>query len=334
MVLGILAGVWALPAGAFGDSSHALSRMHAQDLPTPDQVVDATKNPDLAGTDLNFCGQFANGKFPNCEFINTQPINLDYGPPTIVGDSLYNCSAADYAQTSVSFSEDRTESTNVSETAAVRTTLDFLDLEKETVDFHTTVSEAQSVGVTMTPTNAVAVPPLWKGWNEAEVYSANVTGDAYVTDGIHVIKVTGIDLSFPGYMPPGVGASANVKYIGYRTPMSSQEIAQICGKVQSGSDTGSTGLGATGPTAPMQFKVTLCRRGRRHRCTARSVTGTPPPRTRRAAVRLTRHGRTYGTGTMTGHRIRLNTRKTVRAGIYRLTIKQKTLRTITTIGIG
>ncbi len=70
--------------------------------------------------------------------------------------------------------------------------------------------------------------------------SAFVTGSAYVTEGINnLIQVKDIELSFPGYRDPNDNTDTPIKYIGYRTPMTQDDIASRCNAI--------TGLGGGRP---------------------------------------------------------------------------------------
>jgi hypothetical protein len=297
---------------------------------TPSEVIDAKTDPQLAGQTLNAgCADLA-----NCSWNASTPITTGYGPPSILGDALYNCSDAAYAETAVGISDERGQSTSISETLSVEVKLGFLGFEESTAGFKLFSKQAESFSTKVTSTNAVAVPPMWKGWTETEVLTAFVSGNAYITEGINkLIEVKNIDLSFPGYRDPNDTTDTPVKYIGYRTPMTAGDITSRCNAI--------SGLGGVrlGAAPPGSFKLTLCRvvpvaglgsvsgvesrRLLRSRCASRKVTGTPPPSISQATATLTRAGRTYAAGTDTGGRIRLTVRRPITAGRYTLTVRER-----------
>jgi hypothetical protein len=139
--------------------------------------------------------------------------------------------------------------------------------------------------------------------------------ERFITEGIKLIEVKNVDLSFPGYRDPNDTTDTPVKYIGYRTPMTQADIASRCNAI--------SGLGAArrGAAPPASFNLTFCRvapgaglgsvpgveprRLLQTRCASRKVTGMPPPSISQATATLTRAGRTYAAGTDTGGRIRL-----------------------------
>lgn len=332
---------WVLAAGAAAPSAALAagsSPLHsgsalvagAEVRGTPSQVIDASTDPQLAGQTLNSgCADLS-----NCSWNASSPITTGYGPPSILGDALYNCSDEAYAETAVGISDERGQSTSISETLSVEVKLGFLGFEESTAEFKVFSKQAESFSTTVTSTNAVAVPPMWKGWTETEVLSAFVSGNAYITEGINkLIEVENIDLSFPGYRDPNDTTDTPVKYIGYRTPMTPDDITSRCDAI--------SGLAGArlGAAPPGSFNLTLCRvvpvaglgsvpgvesrRVLQSRCASREVTGTPPPSISQAAATLTRAGRTYAAGTDTGGRIRLAVRRPITAGRYTLSFRER-----------
>src|SRR3954452_5353369 len=78
---------------------------------TPNQTIDAKANPVAAANALNSgCADTS-----KCTWNNDTPITGDYGPPSTLGDVLYNCSPGQYAETAVGVEDERQESTSVSE---------------------------------------------------------------------------------------------------------------------------------------------------------------------------------------------------------------------------
>ena len=110
-------------------------------------------------------------------------------------------------------------------------TFDFLGFAKATAEFEAFSKQSESFSTKVSTTSAVAVPQGWKGWTETEVLSAFVTGSAYVTEGINLIQVKDIGLSFPGYQDPNDNTDTPIKYIGYRTPMTQHDIASRCNAI-------------------------------------------------------------------------------------------------------
>ena len=96
----------------------------------------------------------------------------------------------------------------------------FLGLGEISAEFEAFSKQAETFSTSVKSTNAVAVPPMWKGWTQTRIFSAFVNGSAYVTDGIHLIQVKGLELTFPGYMPADDHSDSPVEYEGVRTPMS------------------------------------------------------------------------------------------------------------------
>jgi hypothetical protein len=287
---------------------------------TPSEVIDANTDPQQAGQAMNSgCANLV-----NCSWSADGPPTIAYGPPSILGDALYNCSDAAYAETAVGVSDERGESTSISESLSVEVGLGFLGFEQSTAEFKVFSKQSESFSTTVSAINAVAVPPMWKGWTETELLTASVTGDAYITAGIDkLIEVKNIDLSFPGYRDPNDTTDNPVKYIGYRTPMTAQDIASRCSAI--------SGLGGAKHAPTGSFQITFCHpvsftatapRDPADACETRKVTGTPPPSIARAAVTLVRADRTYATGTDTGGVFRLTPHRPIRRGRYTLDLRQ------------
>jgi hypothetical protein len=205
--------------------------------------------------------------------------------------------------------------------------LGFLGFEKTTAAFSVFSSQSESFSTTEETTNEVEVPPGYKGWTQTTTLTASVTGSAYITDGIHLIQVKDINLSFPGYRSPNDNTDTSVVYVGWKTPMTQSDESSRCSTV--------SGLGAPRPAKPRprvtqlaaprgSLKLTLCRADRR--CATRTVTGMAPDGIGRATATLTRGGRTYAIGTDIRGRIRLTTRRPLSAGRYKLTIEERPIR--------
>ena len=161
--------------------------------------------------------------------------------------------------------------------------------------------------------------------------SAETQASYYVTQGIKLIEVTGIDMSFPGYQDNLTSGDSRVIYntiatpinplvpIDPRIPLDNYQSIAPCNSV---SDSPSNALGGVRrKAATRSFKLTVCPPS--GRCVTHTVRQLPPPKIRRATAILTRAGRTYATGTDIRGHIRLNERRKLRTGRYRLTIRQK-----------
>jgi hypothetical protein len=278
----------------------------------PDQTIDAKANPDAAAAALNSgCADMS-----NCTWKSSSKLTNDYGEPSILGDVLYNCSPDSYAETAVDVEDERQESTSVSEKVSLKISLSFLGLEKTSAEFSLFSKQSNSFSTSVKVTNAVAVPPGYKGWTVTRILSANVTGSAYITQGINkLIAVKNIDLSFPGYQDPD-NPESKVTYTGIKTKMNADDIKASCNQKPV---TSARLLRAA--RAPSKFELGLCRRS--GPCTSRKVKGSLPPGVRRASALLSRAGRTYGRGTHTRGQTQLHMRRPLRAGRYKLTLRER-----------
>lgn len=288
-------------------------------LGAPDKVIDARTDPAGAGQALDQgCADMS-----NCHWENTGSITVSYGPPRILGDALYNCSAGATAETAVGVSDERAETTSVSQTASLKSSLAFIGLAKASLEFEAFSKQSETFSTKVSATSAVSVPPGYKGWTETEVLTAKTTGSAYVTQGVHLIEVQNIDVGFPGYQDPNDSSDTQVKYIGYRTPLTADDITTRCNAV--------TALGASRGLRPsrspraaaartQRFTLTFCRP---RRCATRTVTGVRPPRIPNATAKLTRAGRVYAVDKDLGRGLRLTQRRKITRGRYHLVIREK-----------
>lgn len=240
----LAAAALAAPSGALAAAGHervtgAVRAWGPAARDTPTQVIDAQTDPQAAGQALNSgCADLS-----KCSWKADSKITIGYGPPRILGDALYNCSDEEYAETAVGVSDEREESTSISETLSVEVGLGFLGFEKSTLEAEVSSKQLEAFSTKVTSTNAVAVPPGWKGWTETKVLTAFVSGSAYITAGINkLIEVKDIDLSFPGYRDPNDKTDTPIEYIGYRTPMTQDDITSRCEAIK--------GLGADKLGAP------------------------------------------------------------------------------------
>jgi hypothetical protein len=311
----VLAVAAAAPSGAL---AAAPGKHHRGKAPraqgNPNQTIDAKADPNAAAEALNTgCADTS-----KCTWKNDTAITSDYGEPRILGDVLYNCSDDEYAETAVGVKDTRGESTSLAEKVSLKISLKFIGLAGTSVEAEVNSKQLNSFEASVSVTNAVAVPPGYKGWTVTQVLSANVTGSAYVTAGINnLVQVENIDLSFAGYNSAANKAKPAVRYIGVKDLMSADDVKASC-------DT-STVSGAAllrRAQAPQgKFKLGLCRRS--GRCTSREVAGSLPPRVRRATALLTRAGRTYGRGTYAPGHTRLDMRRPLKAGTYKLTLRER-----------
>jgi hypothetical protein len=300
---------------------------------TPDEVIDAGTNADEAAQALNEgCADME-----KCDWKSDGDLATKYGSARIIGDVLYNCSEEGDAEAATSVTDERGESTSISESISLEISLGFLDLEKSSLEFEAFSKQSQSFSTEVKVTNSVTVPPGYKGWTQARMLSGNVTGSAYITQGIQLIQVKNIDLQFPGYQGPDSPGTKNaqVVYAGTAMPMTSDEVDSRCAAV--GATTASAAQAASAARARQaarreRYKITICRPTRasarssqqgRRRCTKRTVTGVRPPRTRKVTATLTRAGRIYAAETDRRGAIRLTQRRRITPGRYRLIIRKK-----------
>jgi len=253
-----LAVALAAPAAALAAAPHervtgSVHAWHPALHATPSQVIDAQTDPQDAANALNTgCANLS-----DCSWQADDAPTIAYGPAQILGDALYDCSAPGVgdALTAVGVSQTLGETTSISESLSVEVGLGFLGFEKSTAEFSVFSSQSQSFSTTVETTNAVDVPPGWKGWTETRVLTASVTGSAYITDGIDLIQVKDIDLSFPGYRNPNDNTDTPVVYVGYRTQMTQDDITTRCNAV--------TGLGAPRPgVSPRRVRRLAAPKGR------------------------------------------------------------------------
>jgi hypothetical protein len=302
----------------------------------PDQVIDAGTNAQAASDALNKgCADMA-----NCEWEGSVP-TTSWGPQRIVGDVLYNCSTDENqkAETAIGVSDERGESTSVSESVSLEVSLGFLDLEKASLDFSLFSKQSQSFSTEVKVTSAVEVPAMMKGWTNTQMQSGTVDGSAYITQGIKLIQVKNIDMQFPGYLGPDAKDRTQVRYINRQEPITAQENIDICGSVKTRSASAARAATAQAATAQARpaalrkrYKIIVCsskrstarssQRGQR-RCTKRAVTGMRGSRIRQATATLTRFGRVYAAETNRRGAIRLTQRRTITPGRYKLIIRAK-----------
>ncbi len=300
----------------------------AQDNPT--EVIDAQTDPDKAGAELSSgCADLSNCKW------QTDKVTAGYGPASILGDELYNCSTDpnDVAETSVEWSDERAESTSISEKISVKLSLGLIGFADSSVEFEAFSKQAETFSTKVTVENAVSVPAGYYGYTTTRVLSALVTGNTYITEGINkLIEVKDINMSFPGYQTSYDQSDSRIQYNGIKGPMGADQISSRCGAVNENptavSHTSSGLLGAARPTVPKvrtgSFKLAVCRPN--GSCVTRKATGPRLAVVGQATASLTARGATYAVGTANGGRVRLTTRLPVRPGEYTLTLHGATRR--------
>jgi hypothetical protein len=319
----------ALAGGALAVGSAASAALGQ----TPDEVIDAATNADEAAQALNEgCADTE-----KCDWKSDGDLTTGYGPERVIGDVLYNCSEEWDAETAVGVTDERGESTSVSESISLEISLGFLDLEKSSVEFEAFSKQSQSFATEVKVTSHVSVPPGYKGWTQASMLSGDVSGSAYVTQGIHLIQVKNIDLQFPGYQGPDVPhGKAQVVYSPIAMAMTSDEAESRCAAVGAATASAAKAARAARALAPRRerLRITVCRskrasarssqRGRR-RCTKRTVTGVRPRRyhMRNVTATLERAGRVHAADSDRRGGIRLTPRRDITPGRYRLVMRKK-----------
>jgi hypothetical protein len=348
----VLAAALAAPSAGLASALHehvtgSLRAYSAARQGTPTQTIDASANPQQAGQELNSgCANLSNCSWQTDP--NTQ-ITTGYGPPKIIGDALYNCTDSSneqaYSETAVSISDSRESSISLSESVSVEIGAGILGFEKASIEAEVTSGQMTAFSTEYETTTAASVQPGWKGWNQYKVLTAFVSGSVYVTDGINLIQVKNIDLSYPGFHDTG-STDDPIKHITYTTPMTQPgDPGVLPGQDDVTTRCNATGVGAVrGGRRPTNIrrlakprgnlKLTLCRP--QGGCQIRTVTGARPPRVDRATATLTQAGRTFAAGTVTKGSIRLTVRRPLKRGTYILTISRpsgRSARAQTTLNI-
>ena len=340
----VLAAAAAAPSGAVAAAPRGIAGGSARTGrpplgQTPDQVINAQTDPNGAAQALTGCADITNCSLAKLSNPNTPadpsapPIIDAYGPPSILGDVLYNCANPEGpdAFTAVGVSDTRGETTSVSEKLSVTLQGGLIGIASTSLDAWVSSTQAETFSTTVSTQTQVTVPPGYKGFTTTQVLSAETQASYYVTRGIKLIEVTGIDMSFPGYQDNQTSGDSRVIYntiatpinplvpIDPRIPLDNYQSIAPCNSV---SDSPSSALGGVRPKAATRgFKLTVCPPS--GRCVTHALRQLPPPKIRRATAILTRGGRTYATGTDIRGRIRIKERRKIGPGRFRLTIKQK-----------
>ena len=174
---------------------------------TPDQTINAQTDPEDAAAALNSgCAD----NITNCKLADMSAVTNDYNPPQILGDVLYNCAppGGPNAYTSTSVTETRSETTSVSESLSVTLQGGLIGVASASAEFKAFSFAVETRGRTRSQAQTtIPVPPGYKGYTTTQVLSANATAAYYVTDGINLIQVTGVDLTFAGYQDPNTNGN-------------------------------------------------------------------------------------------------------------------------------
>jgi hypothetical protein len=281
---------------------------------TPTTVIDASdpKQLDEAGRALNLCDTL-----DNCKWVVSDR-TTGWGPQRVIGDAAYNCSdstdSGATVESSYGVEETREESTSVQETAKLKVSLSILDLETTSAEFEAFSKQLSSFSTSVETTIALSLEPGHAGYMQWSMWGAQVTGSAYVTDGINLIQVKDIDLDFPGYYNSRTDANASkIAYTTHQHPMTPAEFDQYCHRV--------TGQPPTSNTMDSS-KLTLCDGAE---CDKQTVTGPLPQSLPPATVVITDSatGLVHARGAVTRGRIRVNTRRPiVSGGNYQLILKE------------
>ena len=271
-----------------------------------------------------------------CTWNNDERVNVDYGPARVIGDVLYNCSTDDpdqeEAETAVGVAQEREESTSLEEEISVEASLSFLDLASSSVKAWAKSNQSESFGTTVEATEATTVPPGYKGWTQASLLSLNVTGSAYITDGIDLIQVTNIAATYPGVHLPERRPAGRLRQQGRgddgrRGGLALPDHGADPWQRRDGRGCGSTGSRVeAAPRALHPHHLPTLGRHRRFRASVRADAchGAPgAARPRKVRATLTRGGVTYASERDRTGDIRLVQRRTITPGYYTLTIREK-----------
>jgi hypothetical protein len=313
----VVIALFAISSGVATAAPPTAASTHLGRVPkgqTPTTTINAQTDPAQAAVALNSgCADLS-----QCSWQDDGTITVGLGPPQLLGDVMYNCSTTTESETSTGVSETRQGTTSLTESLSVEVDLGFLGFAESSAQFTAFSSQTQSYATGVTTQTGIYVPPLGWGYTSTALISANVPGNAFITDGINkLIEVTGMDLSFPGYENPDQPVNTAIAYglnRGYMTPA---QVTAQCGPL--------AGLGATQHAmAPKPVKLTVCTP--RGRCGTKTFMGSRPLYTRRGRVTLSSRGRTRATGTVRNGRIRLTARHPLPAGRYTLlTVEHPTL---------
>jgi hypothetical protein len=298
-VLAVVAAI-AIPLGSSGTAIGSQQN---------NQTIDAKTDPAAAGKALDFCEVIS-----NCKFVQSGTIKVAYDNPRVLGDALYNCGKAE-AEDIVAISDERSESTSIDESVSAKAKLGFLGLAKASIEAEVNSKQLDEVATKLKQTNAVSVEPGTIGYTESRVPTAYLGGDAHVTNGINLITVTNLELSYPGF---GNQAINKMDWTAVHRHMTAQDVQDHCAGLPP--IYSSIGHGLGGPRNSQ--RVTVCTGsggGCRHR---RVVTGIDQPIRPGTNLTLARGRVIYATGKAGKRRTVLHARRRVPAGKYTLLLSR------------
>ena len=273
--------------------------------PRAAQTIDAKTDPTAAGKALDFCAVIS-----NCGFVKTAGIAVKYDAPRAIGDALYNCGNAE-AEDIVAISDERSESTSLEESVSVKASLAFLGLAKASVEAEVKSKQLDEVATKLTQTNEVSVGPGTIGYTESRVPTAYLDGDAHVTNGVNLITVTNLELTYPGF---GAGSINKVDWTSRHKEMTAQDRQNHC----AGLPPIYPPSALRGAQSPSGHSLVVCT-GHDGGCARRRIIAgideAIPPGTK---LTLARGRQIYATGTAGKRGGVLHARRRIRAGPYAL----------------
>jgi hypothetical protein len=273
--------------------------------PRTAQTIDAKTDPAAAGKALDFCAVIS-----NCSFVKTADIAVKYDAPRVIGDALYNCGKAE-AEDIVAISDERSESTSLEESVSVKASLGFLGLAKASVEAEVKSKQLDEVATKLKQTNAVSVEHGTIGYTESRVPTAYLDGDAHITNGVNLITVKNLELTYPGF---GAGNINKVDWTSRHKDMTAQDRQDHCAGLPPIYPMGA--LHASQPPSSHQLVICADHDGG---CPGRQViTGVDPPPPAGTKLTLARGRQIYATGTAGKRGGVLHASRQVRAGLYTL----------------
>ena len=274
------------------------------------QTIDAKTHSAEAGKAMSdFCEVIS-----NCQFVGTAPIKVAYDDYRVLGDALYNCGGSD-AEDEVAISDERSEATSVDESLSVKVKLGFLGLAKASVEAEVNSKQLDQVATSLKQANTVSVAPGTIGFTETRVPTAYLNGEAHIADGVNLIYVTNLELTYPGY---GNQAIDKLDWRNVHKDMTDEDRHSHC-----------AGLPPLYPaTAPRESPpprsphVVICRR--RRKCTRRRlIIGMPLSIPAGTKLTLARGSVIYATGTAGKRRIIMHARRPVPVGAFTLLVRSR-----------
>jgi hypothetical protein len=273
------------------------------------QTINAQTNPQQAGQAINdFCAVIS-----NCKFVGGQP-TVKYADARVLGDALYNCGQSD-AEDEVTISDRRSESTSVDEELSASVKLGFLGLEKTSIEAEVHSKQLDEVATETEQRNSVSVEPGEVGYTETQVPTAYINGTAYVTDGVNLITITNVELTYPGY---GNQAINKIQWTDVHRLMDEKQRAAHCDQLPA---LAPASAALTAPR-PNSDAVVLCAGS--GACTGNElISDNPLPITAGTRLTLARGTKIYASGTAGKRRIVLHRRRPVGAGTYTLIVSSR-----------